>query len=171
MDELESQRTRALTEALSWSAIVALQRDRLAETEAWIATEHDAGRHVAGTDDLTRMTFVRLRADRHFLLVAARNLMRALDTVGLEGTLTLDGADHVLVLRNCLEHWDEPNGRSATKFARLFPSGDPNSYRWGVDGTRFGELDLDKLVRSVASLRAQLLAMEQNGWVWRRASE
>jgi len=167
MGDDEQHRSALLNEALTWSAIVGLQRERLRDTEEWIAAEHAEGRHVVGVDDDSRQTFVRLRADRHFLIVAARNLLRAIGALELPDPTGISWADHVLVLRNCLEHWDEPDGPSAKKFLRLFPEGAPTSFRFGPAGSHVGELNVDSLNEAVRHLRERLLGMERDGWVWK----
>lgn len=126
-----------------------------------------------------RQPFIELRSDRHFMLVAGRNLLRALDCLqsqGLQFEFPARLATDVITLRNCLEHWDErqdaetssgQRGRAHRRFARQHPDEDPTSFRFGAGGTFAGGMDLDELASVATSLYEQLLELETTEFVWR----
>lgn len=149
----------AIDMALRWCLGVQLQLERVAEAESDVAaTLWD--RPSLGTEEGQRR-FARLRIDTHLLLVAARNLLRALDDLSgiatptpVEAAVPANLAAQVKTLRDCLEHWDQRQnahlergieGRAYRVFARDYPDDDPGSYTFGDGGTKVGGLDLSAL--------------------------
>ncbi|MCA1706392.1 MAG: hypothetical protein LC808_25270 [Actinobacteria bacterium] len=120
-----------------------------------------------------------MRADKHFMLIAARNLLRALDALqphGVQVRFPARLAADLKTLRDCLEHWDEQQGaetssgqrgRAYRDFARRYPDEEPTSFRFGAGGTFAGGLDLDEVAALAASLYDQLVELEASNFVWR----
>jgi hypothetical protein len=181
----EEQRRTALTAGIDWAWTIQVQRQRLLEHESLAAssardrllrTSMEARRTYIHVD---RQPFIELRADKHFMLVAARNLLRALDCLqprALHSEFPPGLAADVKILRDCLEHWDErqdaeessgPRGRAYRNFARHHPEEDPASFRFGAGGTFAGGLDLDELASVAESLYDQLVELEASNFVWK----
>jgi len=145
-------------------------RDRLRRTSTEVTRTYT---HV------DRQPFIELRADKHFMLVAARNLLRALDCLqshGVQFEFPARVAPDVTMLRDCLEHWDERQdaatsngnrGRAYRRFAHEHPDEDPTSFRFGGGGTFAGGVDLDNLAELAASLYDQLVELDASNFVWR----
>lgn len=73
-------------------------------------------------------------ADAHFVLVAARQLLRALRAFDGNDRLP-EGLTNAQVrdVRDALEHWDAPGGSDAAR--RLAERGaDPAAHHWSVEG-------------------------------------
>lgn len=162
-----------------------VQRRRLHEHEGLAAAnarDRLLGMSMAQTKTYThvdRRPFIELRADKHFMLVAGRNLLRALGRLQTHGATFIfpDGlAADVTTLRDRLEHWDERDdaqsgtgqrGRAYRSFAKEHPEEDPTSFRFGAGGTFAGGLDLDQLESLAASFYEQLVELERSEFVWR----
>jgi hypothetical protein len=103
-----------------WAYALDLQVTRLHQSCREVV-ELDAARRNRRThvpDD--NVPFLRLEAEAHFTIVAAAQLLRAL--ANFDGDLRLPPAldsGHVRLLRNALEHWDEPAGLAQRKLAAL----------------------------------------------------
>lgn len=155
----EERQEAALDMALRWCLGVELQLDRLAEAERAVeATVTD--RAMLGTSEGQRR-FARLRVDSHLLLVAARDLLRALDDLARIGipanaaaAMPPSMSAKIKTLRNCLEHWDQRaaanvgrrlSGKAYRDFVRDYPGDDPGSYEFGGGMTVVGGLDLGAL--------------------------
>jgi hypothetical protein len=119
---------------LSWAHAVQVQVDRLnrqreaalAQQERFISAAH------YGLED--SQVFWQLEAERHYVLTAARQLLRALrnfdDDLRLPGTLT---NKNVKLLRDALEHWDQPDGPANEAMKKL--GKDPAAHQWKGDGS------------------------------------
>lgn len=173
-----SDRSEALTAALMWAWAVRNQADRLAAHELRIieATKVSV---VAGTDRRYKEEFFHpLNVDRHFLFIAARQLIRALEVLRFADLLDSAHAQLAKVLRDCLEHWDERAsassesskgnaGRAFRTLSELQPSTRPASHRFGAGGTVIGGLALDEFRAQVDDAYEILLQVEASHWVWR----
>jgi hypothetical protein len=75
-----------------------------------------------------------MNADSHLCLVAANQLIKALeafdDDLRLHPGVT---REHLTLLRNALEHWEDENGHAQRGMAAL--GADANSNKWRVDGS------------------------------------
>jgi hypothetical protein len=181
----EDERRQDLSEALSWAWTVVVQRRRVAAHEAVAQagvvardTRLATGTQVPYTHESAK-PFIELRADRHFLLVAARNLLRAMKRLqrhGVDADIPEELAADIVVLRNCFEHWDERDqtasgkgraGSAFRQFAENHPGDDPTSFRFGAGGTLAGGLDLDELAAVAADLHDRLVELDRSDFVWR----
>ncbi|MFF0373997.1 hypothetical protein [Actinoplanes missouriensis] len=148
--------------AIERAYIVVWQAGRLRATQAqtvedYLAHERSGGVYSADN----RHPFHRLNADRRFLLIAARDLLRALYKIGEADRIPEDLAGHIEILRNTSEHWDEESGRSKRKFAAAGGE-NPHSHRWGPAGTTLGELlDVETLVTLTQRIYDELVAIEE----------
>jgi hypothetical protein len=172
----ENERIETLDRAIlfAWSTLEQIRRVHDSEAELAVIVEHRPTR----IDHAYRIPFLRSRADRHYMVVAARNLMRALDLLDPPAHVTAptspgDLDDHVRILRDCGEHWDERNaagtgnaGRAFRDHAAKWPDA-PDAYQFGGRGSRFGGLELDELQRHVEAVLAFLLETESGHYVWR----
>jgi hypothetical protein len=167
---MDDQTEGSLEMALRWCVAVHLQLERLAESERDVAdTVYD--RALLGTPDGQRR-FIRLRVDAHLLLVAARNLLRAVDKLTIMG-LPVDTASamprdlraRVKTLRDCFEHWDQRDdasvgvgihGKAYRDFAHDYPDDDPGSYVFGGGETAIGGLNLTRLREVTTAVQAAL---------------
>ncbi len=181
----EEQRRTALTAAIDWAWSVGVQRRRVSAHESRAAANaRDRLAYVSTESSRTythvdRQPFIELRADTHFMLIAARNLLRALDALqphGVQVRFPARLAADLKTLRDCLEHWDEQQaaetstgqrGRAYRDFAQRYPDEEPTSFRFGAGGTFAGGLDLDEVAGLVASLYDQLVELEASNFVWR----
>src|SRR4051812_7040262 len=103
----EDERARFLNAALMWARTVTWQYGRVADKQTEITIEARNRRGLVAVDDESRAIFNHLQADRHFLVVATLNLVKALDKIGMTETVPTLSPEHVRHLRNCLEHWDD----------------------------------------------------------------
>lgn len=167
---MDDQTQGSLDMALRWCVGVQLQLERLAESEHDVAdTVYD--RALLGTPDGERR-FMRLRVDAHLLLVAARNLLRAVDKLAIMGlpvnaatAIPGDLSARVKTLRDCFEHWDQRgtasvgvgiNGKAYRDFARDYPDDDPGSYIFGRGETAIEGLGLTSLRDATTAVQAAL---------------
>jgi hypothetical protein len=158
-ERLDAERQSALDMALRWCVGVQLQLDRLAKAEQAVeATVWD--RPLLGTEEGQRR-FLRLRVDEHLLVVAARNLVRALDDgrkIGIPTHITAampaNLSAHIKTVRDCSEHWDQRatadtgkgiKGQAYRDFARDYPDEDAGSYHFGGGETKVWGIDLRAL--------------------------
>lgn len=167
----EHERARFLNAALMWARTVTWQYGRVTDMQAEMTIEARSTRGMVAADDESRTIFNHLRADRHFLVVATLNLVKALDKIELTHALPTLSPKHVRHLRNCLEHWDDNAGSSFEWFKRSLPGVDPTSHSWGPGGTLIGGVDFHELVAEVTAFRYHLLKLEADGWSWRSGIE
>lgn len=153
------------------------QRDEL--RELWARGE----RHFLAAD--YHEPWTRLAGDQAFFIVAARHLHHALElfNAAVPGAVSPlpDGlAEHVRILRNCVEHWNErvpewhpsPSRRAGEAYDQLeelVGHRDADKLRWSGDFTRIqiAGLDVGELVEQVEQLRARFEQIEQSpSWIW-----
>lgn len=181
----EERRQTALSAGIDWAWTIGVQRRRLLEHES-LAGASAKNRLFRMSTEATRtythvdsQPFIELRADKHFMLVAARNLLRALDSLqphGVPSEFPARLAADVTTLRDCLEHWDErldaatssgQHGRAYRTFAHEHPDEDPRSFRFGGGDTYAGVVNLDNLAALAAALYDQLVELDASNFVWR----
>lgn len=128
-----------------------------------------------------RLPFWELRTETHFCLVAARNLVRALDyldppaaAIGFPN-LPKTMVEHLKILRDCFEHWNEREnaqataggaGRAYRQLAKRGTGEAADAYRFGPGDTMVGGLSLDELATSCRHLHEYLLELEAGSFVW-----
>ena len=151
----EEYRRRAVESGAQWCAATLMQIERVVEVGR-VLIEQARSRPWAtpGWDeDAYRAPWTRLEADRHFLLVAAYNLVRAVDFLEFPAHINTDRLDPirrlsapVKILRDCNEHWNEeirewvrkPSSRTCKAFkelAQLCPEADIRGHRWTASGS------------------------------------
>lgn len=154
--EEETRRQDALRKALEWAHVVVWQASRLHDAESTAFASNERVRHGATyTHDHSR-PFFELRAEKHFLLIAARQLLRALKIYGDRKKIPAPRHDPqvMVALRNALEHWD---GAAPESFqTRIGTRAD--AHQWGAGGTLLaGVLEVDELAAWAAEIEAYLL--------------
>jgi hypothetical protein len=91
-----------------------------------------------------------MEADKHFAMVAARQLLRALRAFDNNDRLpaAMPESD-VRLVRDALEHWDEPTGTANTMMRER--GADPGSHRWTLSGPGvLGDVIHDSVLRGWA---------------------
>jgi hypothetical protein len=148
--------------AIERAYIVVWQAERLTASQAQAIRDYLAQTRSGGVYGAeNRHPFHRLNADRRFLLLAARDLLRALDKIGEADRIPADLAGHIEILRNTNEHWDEEDGRSKRRFVAA-GGVNPHAHRWGPAGTTLGELvDVDTLVTLARQIYEELVGIEE----------
>lgn len=184
----EDHRRRAVDTGVLWSEAVLLQIERVVDVGRVLIEQHRAKPWaVPGWDEAAyRQPWLRLEADRNFLLIAANNLLRAIefldvpdhvDTARLAPLLRL--APSVKVLRDCNEHWNEEihawikkpskiSGRAFAELAQLGPEADIRSHQWSASGraTLAGVLALEQLRDAAALARGFYRELAEGWFVW-----
>ena len=148
---------------LRWSHVLVQQVDRLyADREEVVKSQEKVSQAgFFGHDDA--WPFYMLEADKHFALVAGRQLLRALQAFDGNDRLpqTLLAKD-VRLVRDALEHWDEPAGRANS--AMRDRGTDPNSHHWTREGPGvLGDTISDTVLRGWAAAVYSELVM-WNPW-------
>lgn len=119
--------------AMRWSHVLAWQVDRLYQARRLAMESHQKVLAKSFYGDADAWPFHRMGAEAHFALTAARQLMTAL--LAFDGDLRLPhnlSAEQVRLVRNALEHWDEPNGPSGRAMAER--GADASDHKWSMDG-------------------------------------
>jgi hypothetical protein len=157
----EAQRA-AHSRAMQWSHVLQWQIERLRVSRPRFVENFERAAKVGFYAIEDSGPAWEMEAERHFTLVAARQLLRAL--------LAFDGDDRLpdtvpdtrlRTLRDALEHWDEPNGRAAKQMATF--GADPSSHKWakGSGEGLLGDLITDEALREWAtSVYAELRAWD-----------
>lgn len=129
---------------LSW------QIDRLyvARSEVLAAQEQSRAAHFYGHEHAD--AFRRLHGEAHFVVVAARQLLRALRAFDgndrLPGGL---GSDHLRALRDAMEHWDDPDGWASKRLAAI--GAEASAHQWSDQGPGLlGKIVLDAELKAWA---------------------
>lgn len=154
-------------QAQRWSHVLQWQIDRLYSARAG-ATGRWGGVLEAGEyTDETLWAFMQMDAEAHFTLVAARQLLRALQAFDKNHRLPTGLTNaQVRDVRDALEHWDKEGGSDAAK--RLANQGaDFASHVWTQDGPGvLGEVVPDSVLRQWAvDVYADLLRWDPyDGW-------
>ncbi|MDE9364025.1 hypothetical protein PZ938_00250 [Luteipulveratus sp. YIM 133132] len=126
-----------LRQAKRWARAVIWQAERL----------RDALQPPGAPNGARPGFFDRIGIEQHFLLTACAQLLRALEAVGQDKVLAAPIGQHLKVLRNVREHWDEwhVDKRSPLRFRTQWPNRSPFSL------TRT-EGDQDLLLGEIVSL-------------------
>jgi len=159
---------RVLEDMLHWVWSSQLQIRRLIESTnaEWNSSSLDPA--------LRRKVFSQTTFDEHIVLVAGRNLVRALDRAQEQFPalgLTDDMRACIKLLRDIYEHWDEqreaflpggpPKERSGKEFAERHPDGKPWSITYAASGLVLGGvLPLNDFLVSLDGLESALLRLE-----------
>lgn len=132
------------------------QARRLHDAESKALASYEERRPGATyTHDHSR-PFFELRAEKHFLLIAARQLLRALKIYGDRKRVPAPRHDPQVTvdLRNALEHWD---GVAADSFESR-SGARADAHQWGRGGTLLaGVLEVDELAAWAEEVEAYLL--------------
>lgn len=155
-EDEEARRQSALTKALEWAHVVVWQTARLHEAESAALASNERVRRGKNYTHNDSRPFFELRAEKHFLLIAARQLLRALKIYGDRKKVPAPKHDPQVMLpvRNALEHWDGAapetfQGRTGTR---------ADDHRWGAGGTLLaGVLEVDELAAWATEVEAHLL--------------
>lgn len=163
-----SEETRdAHYKAQRWSHVLPVQIDRLYEARRRAIESHKKVLQESFYPDEARWPFMEMDADAHFVLVAARQLLRALRAFDGNDRLP-DGLTNAQVrdVRDALEHWDTPGGSNAAK--RLSKTGaNPAAHQWSIDGPGvLGDVVSDAVLRQWAVEVYETLARwdPYDGW-------
>lgn len=120
--------------AQRWAHVLPLQVDRLYETCQRAMQSNEKVMREGLYPDEGRWPFLEIDAEAHFVLVAARQLVRALRAFDGDDRLP-EGLTNAQVrdVRDALEHWDKPGGSEAAR--RLEKLGaDASALAWTLDG-------------------------------------
>lgn len=154
--EVETRRRDALQKALEWAHIVPWQAGRLHDAESKaLASNEIVRRGATYTHDHSR-PFFELRAEKYFLLVAARQLLRALEIYGDRKQVPAPRHEPkvMIELRNALEHWDG----SAPEVFESRRGAKAQAHQWGRGGTLLaGVIEVDELAVWAQEVEAFLL--------------
>lgn len=138
--------------ALKWATVLDAQVCRLMQTrqaafDYQLRTTRTPG-HVF--TDVDNQPFWMIAGDTHLTMIAAAQLVRALDLLDGDTRLPADvDVHHVKILRNYLEHWEDSNGSAQRKVLAL--GIDADAHRWSHDGTgALGEVIPDGSLRTWA---------------------
>jgi hypothetical protein len=153
VEPLTDRQREAWLLAVRWAWIVHAQVIRLqhAADRAYEAQQQRRADSRQRHTESDNRPFYELEGDRHFLLVAAAQLVKA---VGLlpPGTVPGDVCGPWTMLRNAVEHWDDPVGadgrlkRSRAAHADAVAADDPRDsarpedLSWGAGGLVLGRL-------------------------------
>lgn len=145
---------------MRWSHVLAWQVDRLYEARRLAMESHQKVLAMRFYGDEDAWPFHRMDAEAHFTLTAARQLMTAL--LAFDGDVRLPpslDAKQVRLVRNALEHWDDPAGWAALAMADR--GADARDHRWSTRGPGI----LGTLV-SDAALREWTVAVYDDLLTW-----
>jgi len=136
---------------MRWSHVLAWQVDRLYDSRKLFMASHQRvlERSFFGEED--SWPAFQMDAEAHFTLVAGWQLLRALLAFDGVDRLPATLSEHQLrLVRDGLEHWDEPNGRAATALGAL--GVEAKLHEWTSTGPgRLGGLVLDSVLRDWAT--------------------
>jgi len=136
---------------LRWSHVLDRQVSRLYDARHKALASHERVLESKFYGHKDAWPFFEMDAEVHFALVAARQLLRALQAFDNDDRLpssSLDGAT-VRLVRDALEHWDEPTGRAASAMRQL--GAVPSSHRFSPGGPGvLGELVSDAVLQAWA---------------------
>jgi hypothetical protein len=137
--------------AQRWAHVLAWQIDRLHTARQAAMASHEKVLADNYYPDEARWPFMKMDAEAHFALVAARQLLRALRAFDGNDRLP-EGLTNAQVrdVRDALEHWDKPGGSDAAN--RLARQGaDYANHVWFADHTGvLGDVVRDSVLRSWA---------------------
>lgn len=121
-------------QALTWALATQRQIERVRKARLDFMAEHDRTMQRGIYDDVSAEPPRRMQAEIVLMFVSARQLLRALKQFDGDHR-PRQGLDprRVQLLRNALEHWDQPAGWSMTELAAA--GVDPKDNRWRHDGS------------------------------------
>lgn len=179
--EGEDERRQPLEAGLRWSWATLRQIERLHSIEDRLRASALHGPPTSfGYKE--RLPFWELRTEAHFCIVAARQVVRALKSLDPPDEyaefphFSASLRAHVIVLRNCFEHWDEriktgskndTAGSAFRRFGSLGVDEDVDGYRFGAEGTVIAGLSLDELAAAARDVHEALRGLEASDFVWR----
>lgn len=139
-------------EVLRWAHVVTWQVDRLRDSRlrAMRSAEHVRKSGYYGHEDAH--PFQEMEGERLFVLISARQLIRALEA--FDGDLRLPVAldrDDIELIRNAAEHWDEPEPTKGWAKKAAEREIDPTLHRWSREGAGLLGTILDEHLRGWAS--------------------
>ena len=143
---------KAHDRALHWSHVLEWQVTRLREARGQVVASQERVRITQVYEFCDRWPFFKLDAEAHFTLVAARQLLRALKAFDGNDRFPASLPDDKLrLLRDALEHWDEPTGRASRQMEAL--EVDPHSHQWSSSTAEgvLGDLVTDESLRQWAA--------------------
>ena len=133
---------------MQWSHVLEWQIERLKASRSRFIENYERASNVGlYTVEDSRPAW-EMEGERHFTLMASRQLLRALRA--FDGNDRLPDSlpdDQLRALRDALEHWDEPNGSAARRMAAF--GADPSSHKWAKES---GEGLLGDLITDEALL-------------------
>lgn len=137
--------------AQRWSHVLAWQIDRLYGARRAALASHEEVMKKSFYPDEGRWPFMKMDAEAHFALVAARQLLRSLRAFDGDDRLP-EGLSNAKVrdVRDALEHWDAQGGSAAAK--RLSKDGaDASNHVWSAAGPGIlGDVVPDAILRTWA---------------------
>jgi hypothetical protein len=153
--------------AQRWAHVLPWQLDRLYAARQTALVSHEEVRATGFYPDEARWPFMRMDAEAHFALTAARQLLRALRAFDGNDRLPAGLSNsEVRDVRDALEHWDTPGGSDAAN--RLARQGaDYSNHVWFLDGTGIlGDVVRDSVLRAwAADVYAELERWDPyDGW-------
>jgi hypothetical protein len=121
-------------QALIWSLATQRQVERVRQARLDFMAEAERTKARRVYDDDSAEPPRRMQAEIVLMFIAARQLLRALEAFDRDHR-PRQGLDprQVQLLRNALEHWDDPMGASMLKLAAA--GVDPKDNRWREDGS------------------------------------
>ena len=128
------QQRDAHEQALIWALATKRQVQRVRQARLDFMAEHERTVQRGVYDEESAEPPRRMQAEIVLMFIAARQLLRALKKFDGDHR-PREGLDsrRVRLLRNALEHWDQPDGSSR---AELTAAGvDPKDNRWRHDGS------------------------------------
>ncbi|MBV9487345.1 MAG: hypothetical protein JO246_14965 [Frankiaceae bacterium] len=128
------EQREAHDQALIWSLATERQDGRVRRARMDFMAEHERTLARGVYDDESAEPPRRMQSEIVLMFTAARQLLRALKSFD-NNHRPRQGLDHdrVQLLRNALEHWDDPTGSALTKLAAQ--GVDPKDNRWRSDGS------------------------------------
>jgi len=119
-------------------------------------TPYDPHRPIHVPSHALRM---QVSSEASFLLVAARNVMRAQDRLPVNARTSMGDQGAIKALRNVLEHYDEADGGSSRTLAADFPSLETEAFAYTNKEIWFGGLSGVPLSRVRAWLHRVRVAL------------
>jgi hypothetical protein len=130
-----------------WAHALPIQIDRLWDARRRALADWRGVEESGHYPNEARFPFMEMDAEAYFVLVAARQLLRALRAFDgndrmPEGLTNAEVRD----VRDALEHWDQPGGRAARAMAKR--GADPAAHVWTESGPGvLGEIVQDAVLR------------------------
>jgi hypothetical protein len=130
-----------------WAHALPIQIDRLWDARRRALADWRGVEESGHYPSEARFPFLEMDAEAYFVLVAARQLLRALRAFDGNDRLP-EGLTNAQVrdVRDALEHWDQPGGRAAQAMAKR--GADPAAHVWTEKGPGvLGEIVQDAVLR------------------------